>query len=245
MSPRRVFDEMRHQSALNPEIKKYMFGDSLLNSSIKDLSALCEHLIGAELGVSWGGYAIVRPEMGGGLLERMRRAGCSALIYGIETGSAKISSDMNKNVLPETNALVLRETSRAGLAASTGWMVGFPTETQKEFRESLDFLEANHSFLAYLGISLVSIHEMSSENMLCKYNIENTHRFYWKTRDGSNTFPIRVARAKETAYRCLDLGIPFGLEGKAFIRSSKEVDAYFELWLEDWAQWEKGGSGRN
>ena len=195
MSGRRIFDEIVHQLERHPRQRSFMFGDPLLNSTMKELGIFCDLAIAEKLPIAWGGNAIVRPDMTPAFLAKMRAAGCLGLGYGIESGSWRVLQTMHKYVRPELNARVLRDTMREGIMPTALWMSGFPTETEETFLESLDFVAANAANIGILAITLFSIGQM--EAVKDKYDLAPDARDpYWETRDGKNTFPVRLDRLR-------------------------------------------------
>lgn len=195
MSGRRIFDELVYQLERHPNVRHFMFGDSVSNASIKELGVFCDLVIANKLGVTWYGYAIVRPEMTPAYLAKLRAAGCVGLYYGIESGSWRVLQKMRKNVPPALNAKVLRDTKNAGIAPIVLWMVGFPSETEETFVESVDFITSNVDGIGRLYPSLFSIHTM--HDLKDEYELEGGGSdLFWRTRDGSNTLPVRLGRLR-------------------------------------------------
>lgn len=72
------------------------------------------------------------------LLRHMRKAGCYFLILGVESGSDRILRHMRKKItvaqVEEKAALV----ARAGILCHAFFMLGYPAETEADFRATLD-----------------------------------------------------------------------------------------------------------
>ena len=160
MTGDRIFAEVQYQLKRDPEITRFFFADSALNGGMESLSRFCDLVIENNVHIRWRGFAVVRPEMTPAFLEKMRRAGCEDLIYGVETGSARLLEDMGKPVTPELNGLVLRNSQRAGIHTLATMMVGFPTEREEHFRETLDFVRAYADGIGDIAVALFSIDEM-------------------------------------------------------------------------------------
>ena len=224
MSGRRIFDEAVHQLGRHPGMRTFLFGDSVLNASLPNLDEFCRLTEAAGLDIVWGGYAIARPDLSGTMLARMRAAGCAELMYGIESGSARVLRAMDKSVPPEINARVLRDTTRAGIKATTPWIVGFPVETDADFEESLEFIRVNAAHIALLAPSLFSIAELKPQAR--KFGLDpNDSDLFWKTRDGRNTFPVRLERLRRTMETAAAHGVKTAYQGKT---SLADLPAYEE-----------------
>ncbi len=129
------------------------FNDSLINCNIKSLEKLCDLLIEENAGMQWMGMARIRSEMTDALLGKMRQAGCMGLWFGIESGSQRILRKMKKGYNIETAKNVIRDTAKSGIRVLTFMIVDFPGETQRDFEQSLAFLEQNQEFIDQVSIS--------------------------------------------------------------------------------------------
>lgn len=125
------------------EYDLFCFVDSLLNGNLKELEELCDLIIKNKLDIRWFGLARIRKDTTLTLLKKMKRAGCSDLQYGIESGSQKVLDDMNKGYKLDVIEKVLKLTKKAGIRVLTFWIVGFPTESLTDFFQSLKFILKN------------------------------------------------------------------------------------------------------
>jgi hypothetical protein len=224
MSGRRVFDEVAHQLARHPDVKHFMFGDSVSNGSMKDLGAFCDLVIAHALPITWHGYAIVRPEMTPAFLAKMRAAGCRGLYYGVESGSWRVLQRMRKPVPPALNARVLKDTKAAGIEPIVLWMVGFPTETEETFQESVDFVTSNVDGIGRLYPSLFSIHTM--HDLKDEYGLDGADSdLFWRTRDGQNTFPVRLGRLRRLMESATTRGVRISYQGALELPALAEYEA--------------------
>lgn len=140
-----IAHEMKHQSNLY-NIHRFRFVDSLVNGSIGTLTDKCENIIHlverqAMLPVSWLGHFIVRPphQLPSELFDMLARSGCTNLAIGIESGSQTVRTHMNKAFTNEDAFYVFDQCRRVGIKFSVLYVVGYPTETEQDFRETLEF----------------------------------------------------------------------------------------------------------
>lgn len=187
------------------------FNDSLINGDMEVLGGLCDQIIAQGLAFTWGGMAIVRPEMDPEFVAKMRRAGCLEICWGIESGSTKVLSEMRKGIGVSLIDQVLRSTAAAGISQYGNIIVGFPGEGAEEFAETLLFLVKNASYFPCLGLPIFT----PVKNSLV---FKTPHRFGmasldlmdWKTTDSDNTPEIRIFRrrllARVLAERKFDQG---------------------------------------
>lgn len=72
-------------------------------------------------------------------LKLMKRAGCTTVSYGIESGSQDIISSIRKNFKLEQAREAIRITKQAGIWADTNFIIGHPGETPDTVRQTIDF----------------------------------------------------------------------------------------------------------
>ena len=117
----------------------FLFGDSLLNPVIDDLS---KEIIKTKASVYWDGYLrankhVTDPEN----TFLWRKAGFYRARLGIESGSQRVLELMGK----KTNIKQIKEAiinlALAGIKTTTYWVIGYPGETEEDFQKTLDLIE--------------------------------------------------------------------------------------------------------
>lgn len=91
-------------------------------------------------GIHWAGTShasLYRPST----LQRMREAGCSHLVYGLESFDPGILKKLGKGTSRENNIRAVRETLAAGIAPIPNIIVGFPEETFESVRNTITGLQ--------------------------------------------------------------------------------------------------------
>jgi radical SAM superfamily enzyme YgiQ (UPF0313 family) len=89
-----------------------------------------------KLDITWSCFGRVDC-MDADLLRVMARSGCTAIGYGIESGSSGIQHDMGKNLKPEKIHAVIRDSLDAGLTVVTSFIMGFPEEREEDLTMTL------------------------------------------------------------------------------------------------------------
>jgi len=74
------------------------------------------------------------------LLAKARQAGAYQVSYGAESGVQRILDAMNKRIKVEDIAEACAMTKRAGLAAHTSWVLGYPGETPETIARTVDLI---------------------------------------------------------------------------------------------------------
>lgn len=128
--------------------KRFLFTDSLLNGSVKQLKDICTTLIdyrdrGMMKPVRWQGQFIARPEnqMGEEVYALMAEAGLRFVSIGIESGSEKVRDDMKKMFDDAAMDFTFRMCTKYGIEMAWLMMVGYPTEDETEFQKTLDMMD--------------------------------------------------------------------------------------------------------
>lgn len=113
------------------------------NSFFSDVSyvrRVCEWLAKHEIRVRWG--CTIASSVSGidsELLTVMRRAGCVAVHYGIETGDLEMNRSLRKPASLSKYAELVRMTHDAGIAAVGYFMFGFPGETMRQMNQTIKY----------------------------------------------------------------------------------------------------------
>jgi radical SAM superfamily enzyme YgiQ (UPF0313 family) len=72
------------------------------------------------------------------VLLEMAAAGCSAIFYGIETGSPRMQRSIGKNLNIQQVKSVTKETLSLGIRVSTSFICGFPQEREEDLSATLN-----------------------------------------------------------------------------------------------------------
>jgi len=134
--PELVIEEMQYQIEKHG-IHRFWFVDSLVNGNIKNFERLVDLIIEKELHIKWNSYARCDGRMNLEFIRKIAKSGCSALSYGVESGSQKVLHDMRKKIEIWEIENNLRDGSAVGLYNHVNWMIGFPTEEPIDFLHSL------------------------------------------------------------------------------------------------------------
>ena len=118
--------ELCTQLERHTQTHTFAFSDDRCNGAPKELERFCGLVIDARLDIAWSAEAVVGPEMTESLCEKMRRAGCTGLGFGLESGSATVLQLMRKRHTAERAEQVLRAVARAGIQIHVFLIVGIP-----------------------------------------------------------------------------------------------------------------------
>jgi len=119
----------------------FLLTDSSLNPTI---TPLAEAFIKSGVTIYWDGFLRAEPPVcktANTLL--WRRGGFYRAKLGLESGSQRILDLMNKRITIQQSEDSLASLAYAGIKTTTFWLLGYPGETEEDFRMTLDFLEKN------------------------------------------------------------------------------------------------------
>jgi len=141
-----IMDEIKYH-VTNNNAKAFEAIDLTCNGNLRQLSELCDLIIESGLEFTWVSYAIIRKNMDFKLLEKMKKANCDTLIYGVENGSDRILKLMGKGYTAQEASEVIKNTHKAGIRTNINIIVGFPGETEEDFKQTIEFIRQNKDYI--------------------------------------------------------------------------------------------------
>ena len=118
----------------------FPFWDDALSANPAHLARLCEAFErDVKFPLRWSAITranMVTPE----LLRLMRRAGCVAVNFGVESGDDQILRVIKKGITTEQVVRALRWAKDEGLTTAANFMLGFPQETPDALQRTLDYM---------------------------------------------------------------------------------------------------------
>lgn len=135
----KVIKELEY--AIDSGVKNVYFIDLELTVNRNLVVGLCDFLIkkrNEEHGLSW--CCQTRADtVDKELLEKMHEAGCRLIHFGVESGSQRMLKIMNKGATLERIEEGVKAAMDAGIEAACFFMLGLPTETEDEMKETIEF----------------------------------------------------------------------------------------------------------
>lgn len=122
----------------NYNIRSVSFEDENFIATRVRFREICEELIKRNYRLKWGFAGRVD------LLNKediilMKRAGCTNISFGIESGSQKILNILNKGLTLDKIVRGIQMTTKAGIRARGYFIMGSPGETLETIQETIDF----------------------------------------------------------------------------------------------------------
>jgi len=123
-------------------IQSLIFDDDNILVNKKRAIAIFQGIIDRGLRMPWKAIAIAAFHLDHDLLRLMRESGCEYIDVAIESGSQRILKEVIGKPVNLDHAMEMVKTARDnGIYVATNFILGFPTETWDEIRETISFAE--------------------------------------------------------------------------------------------------------
>lgn len=201
---------------------EFYFTDSLINGSLKAFEEFLDAMVEAKQQgiiseqVMWSGQFICRPihQFTEEWFEKMKIAGAKQLHIGIESGSESVMHDMGKKLSNDDIDFTIRMLTKYQIQCDMLMIVGYPTETEKDFNETLSLLDRLSPYNEQgtisgvnLGKTMVVLPGSPIGENLAHWGIEYDENNNWfSTKNPSLTFKERVRRRIVAQEKCEELG---------------------------------------
>lgn len=144
-------------------VRHIYFNDALINGSIKEFNEFNRLLLNyyqennlPDRHIIYSGHFIIRgPGQGWKqeYIELMGRAGADSMVVGVESGSDSVKKSMNKGYTTKDLDFNMEGFVKYNIKLYMLMMVGFPTETDEDFKETLDLVSRYQKYVATGNIS--------------------------------------------------------------------------------------------
>jgi len=135
------------------DVRVLVFTGNSFLSDVDYVRELCEWFIKFDTPLEWSctGSAFDRNLTTPGLLDLMRRAGCTLIYFGIESGSPEVRKRLCQPIPLDECTNIVNLTAKAGIRAGCYFMLGFPDETIGEMNETIKYAFS----LPYSSVSFI------------------------------------------------------------------------------------------
>lgn len=148
-SPENVLVEMEKRH-LEQGVGYFVFKDSSLTLNREWAERVCRLMIERKLYVNWRCNARTN-EVDPELLVLMKKAGCSLISYGIESGLQDVLCRLKKSSTVEGNRCALDQTHKAGIQTHAIYIIGSPGETEESIKATIKFAQKSNSLFVQFG----------------------------------------------------------------------------------------------
>ncbi|MFX0208019.1 MAG: B12-binding domain-containing radical SAM protein [Candidatus Hodarchaeota archaeon] len=107
------------------------------------MEELSKKIIQEQLEIRWMAEAKLEKQFTKELCQKMHEAGCRILYFGLESANPRVLNLMCKGITIDDMRQTLRNSSEAGIWNHVFLFFGFPTETEEEANETIEFVLKN------------------------------------------------------------------------------------------------------
>jgi anaerobic magnesium-protoporphyrin IX monomethyl ester cyclase len=140
ISPKRVVDEIEH-CYQTYGTRFFSFEDDVFPFDRDHALAVCDDIVARGLKIEWTCETRVN-SITAEIAQAIRRAGCSEVKLGVETGDQEILKWINKRASLDQARIAAQHLHDAGVEVATFFMVGFPDETEETMFKSFEFMKS-------------------------------------------------------------------------------------------------------
>lgn len=151
--PRPIDKVMEDISTLKKKYgsKFFFFSDEAV--PIPTLEKISERVIEEGIDIKWTGGIRFEKSLTKDLLGKMSEAGCLKLVFGLESFSQRVLDLMGKGTSTRDIRRIVNDCLDTGIALHLYIIIGFPTETEEEAKETFLFVMENERLLNSAGFS--------------------------------------------------------------------------------------------
>ncbi len=128
------------------DTNSFFFWDETINNSYEYLDGLCNMFVKKGVNISWQVQARA-DNLDKRMLHKMKMAGCTHLLFGIESGSRRVLKNMRKGFTPEKASEILKHSHEEGINNAVFLMVGHPHENEQDIRDTTEFIRSNSAYI--------------------------------------------------------------------------------------------------
>jgi anaerobic magnesium-protoporphyrin IX monomethyl ester cyclase len=134
-NPKDIADEIAKLSRLG--FHQINIADDLFTASKQHCSAVCDEIIQRNIRIPWTSFArvdTVSPD----LLKEMKIAGCTAISFGVESGSPDILKRIRKGITLDQVFAAVAMCNDAGITPQASFILGLPGETPETLNATVE-----------------------------------------------------------------------------------------------------------
>ncbi|MBF0120362.1 MAG: B12-binding domain-containing radical SAM protein [Desulfobacterales bacterium] len=131
------------------KINHFSFQDSLFNSDIEWIREFCFNI--KKFNIKWEAQMIIRNDMDEELLKLIKESGAINIFVGFESGSDSVLKSMRKGFDTNTARLFFNRLNKSQINFEISVIVGYPDETEDDFKETLGFLKENKNIICRIA----------------------------------------------------------------------------------------------
>lgn len=149
-SPESVVTELAYLSE-QYGARDFVFADDCFTADPKRAAAICDLIIARKLKITWYANGRVNALRDGELVAKLKKAGCTQILLGIESGDQRVLDLMTKGATLAQAEECCATLRRHGVAYFNSYILGSEGETLKTALATISFSKKLKSVVAVLG----------------------------------------------------------------------------------------------
>ena len=135
-SPNNVVDEM--EECVNMGIKEFLIYDDTFTIDRKRVIGIADEIRKRKLDIGWDIRARINT-IDLAMLQKIKKAGCERIHYGVEAGNQKILNILRKGITIKETTAAFKVPKKTGISTLAYFMIGSPKETDKTIMQTINF----------------------------------------------------------------------------------------------------------
>jgi radical SAM superfamily enzyme YgiQ (UPF0313 family) len=131
--------------------RQFTFKDDSFTVKRERVLEFCDRLLKEDIKINWDCYTMV-DIIDEELLRKMKAAGCNGIKVRIETGTERILKLLNMNITLDQFRKTAKLFKKTGIYWIGYFMMGLPSETKEEIRQTLKFMKELKPDFALLSV---------------------------------------------------------------------------------------------
>lgn len=138
-SPKRIVDELEWIGQ-QFQIKDFLFWSESFTINLDFAKAVADEIFQRKLGIQWVCNSRV-DNVDEELLQKIKRAGCWMIGFGIESGNQAVLDSVKKGIHIQDTIRAIELSKRAGLEVTAHCVLGFPADTKETILQTIEFVK--------------------------------------------------------------------------------------------------------
>lgn len=197
-SPQSVYSEI---SFLHDRygITDFQIIDDIFNLDLKRAKAICDLIINSDMNLTLSFPNGVRGDkMDEDLIDKLAAAGTKFISYAIETASPRLQRLIRKNLDLDKIYKAIDHTTKNGIATRGFFMIGFPTETESEVIQTIEYAKSTSltgaTFFTVVYFPGTPLYELAKSMGYFENESYNVQRDYVQVADGPYDFSLETLK---------------------------------------------------
>lgn len=136
-------------------VQNFYFVDEAIPPNIAN--ELSEKIIHQDLSYKWFGEMRLDAVLDDSMLTKLKKGGCSLLIFGLESSVDRIQKLMKKGIQTKTASKILQNCGKNDLNTFVMFFMGFPSETKEEALSTIEFVESHKESVQYISFGTFTL----------------------------------------------------------------------------------------